>query len=85
MGLSLTLTQIIRPLRNLRFVMIALLANFALVPIVAYILIWGFSLDESLASGLLLVSLAAGAPGLPKLTELAKYVQSKRPEYEKIA
>ena len=71
-GLSLTLTQIIRPLRNLRFVTIALLANFVLVPAAAYILIQGFSLDESLASGLLLVSLAAGAPGLPKLAELAK-------------
>lgn len=72
MGLSLTLTQIIRPLRNPRFVMIALLANFVLVPAAAYILIWGFSLDEASTSGLLLVSLAAGAPGLPKLAELAK-------------
>jgi BASS family bile acid:Na+ symporter len=72
MGLSLTMAQIIGPLRNARFVIVALLANFVVVPIAAYILIWVFALDESLAIGLLLVSLAAGAPGLPKMAEFAK-------------
>ena len=71
MGLSLTMKQIIGPLRNVRFVIIALLANFVVVPITAYILIQLFSLDEPLAVGLLLVSLAAGAPGLPKMAEFA--------------
>jgi BASS family bile acid:Na+ symporter len=42
------------------------------VPVAAYILIRAFSLDETLATGLLLVSLAAGAPGLPKMAELAR-------------
>jgi BASS family bile acid:Na+ symporter len=72
MGLSLTLKQVIGPLRNLRFVLMALLANFVIPPIVAFILIRVFSLDEPLAVGLLLVSLAAGAPGLPKMAEFAK-------------
>lgn len=72
MGLSLTMKQITGPLRNARFVIIALLANFVVPPIVAFILIRAFSLDEPLAVGLLLVSLAAGAPGLPKLAEFAK-------------
>ena len=72
MGLSLTMKQIIGPLRNVRFVIIALLANFVVVPITAYILIQLFSLDEPLAVGLLLVSLAAGAPGLPKMAEFAR-------------
>jgi BASS family bile acid:Na+ symporter len=72
MGLSLTIAQITGPLRNARFVIIALLANFVIPPIAALILIQVFSLDEPLAVGLLLVSLAAGAPGLPKMAEFAK-------------
>jgi predicted Na+-dependent transporter len=72
MGLSLTIAQITRPLRNARFVIVALLANFVIPPILAFILIQVFSLDESLAVGLLLVSLAAGAPALPKTAVFAK-------------
>jgi BASS family bile acid:Na+ symporter len=72
MGLSLTMKQITGPLRNARFVVVALLANFVVPVILALILIQIFSLDESLAVGLLLVSLAAGAPGLPKTAVFAK-------------
>ena len=72
MGLSLTIAQITGPLRNVRFVVIALLANFLVPPILAFLLIQLFSLDEPLAVGLLLVSLAAGAPGLPKTAVFAK-------------
>jgi len=72
MGLSLTMTQITGPLRNGRFVIMALLANFVVPPILAFILIRIFSLNESLAVGLLLVSLAAGAPALPKTAVFAK-------------
>ena len=72
MGLSLTMQQITGPLRNARFVVVALLANFVVPPILAFILIRVFSLDEPLAVGLLLVSLAAGAPGLPKTAVFAK-------------
>ncbi|MEJ2267328.1 MAG: hypothetical protein P8X95_28210 [Anaerolineales bacterium] len=39
MGLSLTMAQITEPLRNARFVIIALLANFVVPPILAFILI----------------------------------------------
>lgn len=72
MGLSLTIAQITGPLRNGRFVIIALLANFILPPVAALLLIQVFSLDEPLATGLLLVSLAAGAPALPKTAVFAK-------------
>ena len=72
MGLSLTIDQITGPLRNVRFVIIALLANFVVPPILAFILIRVFSLDEPLAVGLMLVSLAAGAPALPKTAVFAK-------------
>jgi BASS family bile acid:Na+ symporter len=72
MGLSLTMKQITGPLRNARFVIVALLANFIIPPIAALLLIRVFSLDEPLAVGLLLVSLAAGAPALPKTAVFAK-------------
>ena len=72
MGLSLTIAQVTGPLRNGRFVLVALLANFIIPPILAFLLIRIFSLDEPLAVGLLLVSLAAGAPGLPKMAQFAK-------------
>lgn len=72
MGLGLTMAQVTGPLRNARFVVMALLANFVVPPIAAFVLIWVFGLAEPLAVGLLLVSLAAGAPGLPKMAEFAK-------------
>ena len=72
MGLSLTMKQITGPLRDVRFVIMALLANFVVPPILALLLILVFSLDEPLTVGLLLVSLAAGAPALPKTAVFAK-------------
>lgn len=71
MGLSLTVKQIMDPLRSTRFVIMALLANFILIPVAAYVLTLLIPLDEALVTGLILVSLAAGAPALPKLAEIA--------------
>lgn len=72
MGLSLTVKQIIEPLKNPRLVILALLANFVLVPLVAYIITIIFPLDDSAVIGLILLSTAAGAPFLPKLVQVAK-------------
>lgn len=72
MGLSLTTKQIIEPLKDTRLVILALVANFVLVPIAAYAITVVLSLDESISIGLILVSTAAGAPFLPKLVEVAK-------------
>jgi BASS family bile acid:Na+ symporter len=72
LGLSLTLRQILNPLRNPGFVVRVLLANFVLVPLVAYLLKTVMPLDPSLAIGLILLSTAAGAPFLPKLAQVAK-------------
>ncbi|KKG13933.1 hypothetical protein EO98_01200 [Methanosarcina sp. 2.H.T.1A.6] len=72
MGMSLTVKQITDPLRNTRFVMMALLANFILIPVAAYVLTLVIPLDEALVTGLLLVSLAAGAPALPKLAQISR-------------
>jgi predicted Na+-dependent transporter len=72
MGLSLTIKQIVDPLRNTRVVLLALLVNFVLVPALAYVIQAIIPLDEGLATGLIIVGAAAGAPFLPKLVQVAK-------------
>lgn len=72
MGLSLTVAQIMAPLRNARLVILALLANFVLVPLVAYLISLIIPLSDGLKVGLILVSTAAGAPFLPKLAQAAR-------------
>jgi BASS family bile acid:Na+ symporter len=72
MGLSLTTKQIIDPLRNTRLVVLALVANFVIVPIAAYAITLLLTLPESIEVGLILISMAAGAPFLPKLVQVAK-------------
>lgn len=72
MGMSLTLAQIIQPLKNARFVILALLANFVLVPLLAYGITLVIPLEQSLQIGLVVLATAAGAPFLPKLVQGAK-------------
>ena len=72
MGLGLKVAQITAPLRNLRLVAMSLLANFAVMPLGAILLARVLRLDEPLGVGLLLLGVAAGAPFLPKLTQIAK-------------
>ena len=72
MGFSLTVPQIITPLRHVRLVLIALAVNFIAVPLLAYLIDLVLSLDESLFIGLILIATAAGAPFLPKLAGVAK-------------
>jgi bile acid:Na+ symporter, BASS family len=72
MGLGLKVAQITAPLRNLRLVSLSLLANFVLMPAAAVGLGLLLQLDEPLRVGLLLLGVAAGAPFLPKLTQIAR-------------
>ena len=72
MGLGLKVAQITAPLRNLRLVSMSLLANFAVMPLGAILLARVLRLDEPLGVGLLLLGVAAGAPFLPKLAQIAK-------------
>ena len=72
MGLSLTVGQIVEPLRSVRLVLLALLANFVIVPATAYILAQVIPMDDQLQIGLILMGSAAGAPFLPKLAQIAK-------------
>jgi len=72
MGLSLKIKQIVEPLKNFRLVVLALVANFILVPLVAYLITLLLPLEEHLEIGLILLATAAGAPFLPKLAQAAK-------------
>jgi BASS family bile acid:Na+ symporter len=72
MGLSLTVRQIVDPLKNLKLVLLALVGSFVAVPLLAWGVSEVFSLDQNLATGMLIVGMAGGAPFLPKLVETAK-------------
>ena len=72
MSLSLSAQQMTQPLKNVRLVLLALLANFVLVPLLAYVLIRLIPLEQSLQIGVILLGTAAGAPFIPKLVQGAK-------------
>jgi BASS family bile acid:Na+ symporter len=65
-------SEIVAPLRNWRLVMLALVANFVVMPFAALALARILGLEESMAIGLLLLGLAGGAPFLPTLAQIAK-------------
>lgn len=71
-GLALTVSQIVAPLRSIRLVSVSLVANFVIMPAVSVGLARMLRLEEPLAVGLLLLGVAAGAPFLPKLAQDAK-------------
>jgi len=72
MGLSLTVSAIIAPLRNVRLVVLALAVNFIAVPALAWGIQAVMDLDQDIYIGLLLMATAAGAPFLAKLAQAAK-------------
>jgi predicted Na+-dependent transporter len=72
MSLSLSFEQMTQPLKNARLVIVALLANFVLVPLLAFVITKVIPLEESLQIGVILLGTAAGAPFIPKLVQGAK-------------
>ncbi len=71
LGLGYTLREIVGPLRYPDRVFRALVANFVLVPLLAFAISRLLALDPSLAAGLMLVATAAGAPFLLVLSRTA--------------
>jgi predicted Na+-dependent transporter len=71
-GLSLTTAQILQPLKNARLVIVALLANFVLVPALAYLITMILPLEEPLKIGLIVLATVAGAPFLVKEVQAAQ-------------
>lgn len=72
MGLGLRVSDIVAPLRNWRLVILALLANFVVMPFAALTLARTLRLEESMGIGLLLLGMAAGAPFLPTLAQISR-------------
>lgn len=72
LGLSLALAQIVAPLKNLRLLALSIVANFVIVPLLALSIAKAMHLEEPFATGLLLLALAAGAPFIPKLVQIAR-------------
>lgn len=71
MGLGLKIAQLAAPLKNPRLVTMSVLVNFVAVPAGAIAITRILRLDEPFSIGLLLLGVAAGAPFLPKLAEIA--------------
>jgi len=71
-GLGLGVRDVVAPLRRVRLVGLALVANFVVAPAVAWGLAAAFGLEPPYATGLILLGSAAGAPFLPKLAALAR-------------
>ena len=72
MGLGLTVSRIATPLRDVRMVLLLLLANFVVVPAAAIAAARLLPMEQDAATAVVLVGCVAGAPFLPKLAQLAK-------------
>jgi bile acid:Na+ symporter, BASS family len=70
-GLRYSVDEIIGPLRDVWAVVLALVANFVAVPLLAFGILQLIELDAAYAIGLVLVASAAGAPMIIKFTQLA--------------
>lgn len=72
MGLNVTIRDLTVAMKDRRLILASLAANFILVPILAFIIIFVLPVSKEMAAGLVLVSLAAGAPSTPKVAELTR-------------
>jgi predicted Na+-dependent transporter len=70
-GLRYSVEEIVGPLRNFWAVVLALVANFVAVPLLALGILQLIELDVAHAIGLVLVASAAGAPMIIKFTQIA--------------
>jgi bile acid:Na+ symporter, BASS family len=71
-GLSLTVREIVTPLRNGKLLTLAVFANFVLMPLAAVLIGRLLQLAEPLGVALIILGAAAGAPFLPKLASVAE-------------
>ena len=76
LGMRLTVQELIAPLRRRRLVVLALVVNFVLGPVFAYLSAQLISvvipLEHGYVIGLMIIGSAAGSPMLPKWVKLAK-------------
>lgn len=72
MGLGLTVAQILAPFKNVRIVLLALLANFLIIPLFAFSIISLLPVSEGVRIGLILLALSGGASFIPIIVKKAK-------------
>jgi predicted Na+-dependent transporter len=72
LGLSLTVTEILTPLKSRSIVIKTLLLNFILIPAIAYGLARALQLEHSRQIMFILLACSAGDPFTTKLTQAAK-------------
>lgn len=72
LGLDLTLKKVIEPLSDLLLLIKVIVANFLLIPALAYLILFIVPVNEGFRIGLILLATSAGAPFLPKLVQVAK-------------
>jgi len=72
MGLGLSITQIIEPFKNVKMVILSIIANFVIVPLFVFALVKLIPISEGVRIGLILLSLSGGAPFIPLIVGLAK-------------
>jgi len=72
MGLGLKVKQIIEPLKNINLIIVVIITNFFIIPLITLGITIFLPIDEGSRIALILLSLAAGAPFIPKLAEIAK-------------
>jgi predicted Na+-dependent transporter len=70
-GLRYSVAEIVGPLRDFWAVVLALVANFVAVPLLAFGILQLIELDTAYAIGLVLAASAAGAPMIIKFTQIA--------------
>jgi BASS family bile acid:Na+ symporter len=70
LGLSTTVSEVLAPLKDKNLISRAILANFILVPVIAYLLVTGLHLPAGIAIGLILVGTAAGSPFLARANQI---------------
>lgn len=70
MGLNLTVREILDPWKKKWLLTISLVTNFVVIPLFALFVLYLIPLDIDLATGLIIVAAAAGAPSLPKAMDI---------------
>ncbi|MEP7213640.1 MAG: transporter [Acidobacteriota bacterium] len=70
-GFGHKLRDVISPLRDIPGLITAVVANFVLVPLLAVGIVWLIPLDRGMATGMIIVAAAAGAPMAIKLASNA--------------
>ena len=72
LGLGLTVSDITAPFKNTRMVILSLIANFVVVPLFAFGIVWVLPVSDGVRIGIILLSLAGGTPFIPTIVETAK-------------